>query len=80
VPEQILKQRLVTQGARTILQVLVRWSSLPLSLSTWEDGEALFQRFPAAPVWGQPGAKGGGVMTATVSDGEQVGIEEGATG
>jgi hypothetical protein len=28
--------------------------------ATWEDREALMQRFPAALVWGQPGAKGGG--------------------
>jgi hypothetical protein len=34
VPEHILKQRLVTRGARTILQVLVKWSALPPSLST----------------------------------------------
>jgi hypothetical protein len=59
VPEQILQQRLVTRGSRTVLQVLVKWSAWPSSLSTWEDKEALLQRFPAAPVWGQPGAKEG---------------------
>jgi hypothetical protein len=28
------------------LQVLIRWSRTPLELSTWEDEDALRQRFP----------------------------------
>jgi hypothetical protein len=31
VPKQLLKQRLVTRGARTVLHVLVKWSSLTSS-------------------------------------------------
>jgi len=30
-------------------------------LATWEDAEAIKQRFPASLAWGQAGAQGGGV-------------------
>jgi hypothetical protein len=46
-----------------VLQVLVKWSSLPESLATWEDLEALKQRFLKAPAWGQVVAYGGGNVT-----------------
>jgi hypothetical protein len=51
VPEMILNRRLVTRGIRSIHQVLVKWSSSPDSLATWEDLKALWQRFPEAPAW-----------------------------
>jgi hypothetical protein len=52
------------------LQGLVQWSLTPASLATWEDLEALKQRFHAALVWGQPGAyRGeGDVRTSTGND------------
>jgi hypothetical protein len=31
---------------------------MPRSLATWEDLEALKQRFPRAPAWGQAGSEG----------------------
>ena len=40
--------------------MLVQWSNLPPSLATWEDTEALRQRFPHAPAWGQAGLRRGG--------------------
>jgi transposase InsO family protein len=58
-PVAVLQRRVVTRGLRAISQGLIRWSSLPLSLATWEDLEPLKQRFPSAPAWGQAGAKGG---------------------
>lgn len=57
VPEKILQRRLRSRGLRTIPQVLVKWSSLPASLATWEDQEALQQQFPFAPAWGQAGSQ-----------------------
>jgi hypothetical protein len=41
VPEKVLQRRLVAHGVKTIMQVLIKWLSLPESLSTWEDMEAL---------------------------------------
>jgi hypothetical protein len=72
VPEKVLRQRLVSKGSRTVRQALIKWSALLESLSTWEDLEALKQRFPAAPTWGQAVAKGGGVTTTdAMPDGDR---------
>jgi hypothetical protein len=56
-----------------VIQVLVQWSSMPASLATWEDLEALRQKFPGAPDWGQSDflevcvwRGGGGGMSGTV--------------
>jgi hypothetical protein len=66
VPEQVLQRHLVARGKKFVMQVLVRWSSLPESLATWEDLDAIKQRFPAAPAWGRPASKeGGSVKKAT---------------
>jgi hypothetical protein len=59
-PAKLLQHRLVNRRAKTVLQVLVQWSSAPESLATWEDKEALHQHFPKALVWGQSGSLGGG--------------------
>ena len=45
--------------------MLVQWSNLPPSLATWEDTEALRQRFPRAPAWGQAGLRQGGDVSIT---------------
>jgi hypothetical protein len=65
VPLQILKTRLVACGTDQVAQVLVRWSWLPNSLSTWENRDALFQRFPGATAWGQVAIQGGESVNAT---------------
>jgi hypothetical protein len=44
-------------------QVLIKWSDSPESLATWEDLEALRQRFPLAPAWGQAGHAGEGPVS-----------------
>ena len=54
-PEQVLAKKMVSKGVHSVQQVLVKWSGWPASLATWEDMEALLQRFPAAPAWGQAG-------------------------
>jgi hypothetical protein len=46
VPERVMQRKLVSCGLRTIVQALIKWSSWPESLATWEDMEALRSRFP----------------------------------
>ena len=43
--------------------MLVRWSNLPIQLSTWKDEDALRQDFPRAPAWGQAVSQGGQDVT-----------------
>ena len=64
-PEQILAKKMVPKGVNSIQRVLVKWSAWPASLATWEDMEALRQRFPAAPAWGQAGPLHGGDVSTT---------------
>lgn len=37
VPEKVLRQRVVTKGTQSIIQVMVQWSDWPKELATWED-------------------------------------------
>lgn len=60
-PEQVLAKRMVTQGSSTVQQVLVKWSGWSDSLASWENMEALRQKFLAAPAWGQAGSQQGGM-------------------
>ncbi|WVZ58303.1 LOW QUALITY PROTEIN: hypothetical protein U9M48_008586, partial [Paspalum notatum var. saurae] len=46
---------------RSPFEVLVRWTSLPDSMATWEEEIDLRRRYPKAPAWGQAGIEGGGV-------------------
>ncbi|WVZ55602.1 hypothetical protein U9M48_006242 [Paspalum notatum var. saurae] len=68
-PVRILNKRFVQKGTSSVSQVLVQWSGWPESMATWEDHEALFHRFPAAPAWGHAGSKGGGDVTTAATDG-----------
>jgi hypothetical protein len=52
-PLQVLQHRTISRGGRQIDQVLIRWSHSDAALDTWEDEEALQQRFPKAAAWGQ---------------------------
>jgi hypothetical protein len=68
VPKKIMQHRLVNRGVNTIVQVLIKWSSLPESLATWEDLEAVQQHLPTAPAWGQAiSLRGGGGFNEDVS-------------
>jgi hypothetical protein len=60
IPMKILQRRVRATNHDVTPQVLVQWSNLPRSLATWEDAEALHQRFPRAPAWGQVGLRQGG--------------------
>jgi hypothetical protein len=59
IPVKILQRRIQATDQEVVPQVLVQWSNLPRSLATWEDAEALRQRFPRAPAWGQAGLRQG---------------------
>jgi len=61
IPVKVLDRRLVTHNNSLAFEILVKWSSGPLSMATWEDEETLKREFPAAPAWGQPVLKEGGM-------------------
>lgn len=65
LPEEILERRLVKKGNAAMLQVRIRWTNSPAEVSTWEDYEALKQRFPDAPAWGQAGTEGEANVTTS---------------
>lgn len=65
VPERILQKRVASTNSGVDLQALIQWSGLPAALATWEDVEALRQRFPHAPAWGQAGSYQGGDVSGT---------------
>ena len=63
IPVKILDRRLVTTNNKLSSQILVAWSSWPLSMAMWEDEVDLKTQFPAAPAWGQAGPQGGRDVT-----------------
>ena len=64
VPEAVLQRRLHPRRTGAVVQFLIKWSGLDAELATWEDAEAIQQRFPFAPAWGHAGSQGeGGVTT-----------------
>lgn len=65
IPLKVLQRRVGNSGASVVPQVLVQWSGLPRSLVTWEDLEALQQRFPRAPAWGQAVSSSAGDVSNT---------------
>lgn len=60
IPLKILQRRVSSSDHAIVPQALVQWSNLPRLLAMWEDLEALKQRFPRAPAWGQAGLQRGG--------------------
>jgi len=73
LPEEVLERRLVKKGGKAIPQALVKWSTLPTSLTTWEDWYVLQRRFPDQLAGGPASSEGGGgVMTGVSSQEESV--------
>ena len=63
-PEAVLDRRLVKKGNAAYLQVLIRWSSLPEKMATWQDYEVLRKQYLDATAWGQAVSRtDGNVMT-----------------
>jgi hypothetical protein len=63
LPVDILERRLQPHNGVAKPQVLVQWSHLPPTLTTWEDEDHLCQEFLRAPAWGQAGTQGRGSVT-----------------
>jgi hypothetical protein len=58
-PEQIIDKRLIKKGNAAVTQILVKWTSLPVELATWEDYYVLKSCYPTAAAWGQVVSQGG---------------------
>jgi hypothetical protein len=58
-PQCILDQRLTKKGNSAIVQILVKWTSLPATLATWEDYYVLKKRYPSAVAWGHVASQEG---------------------
>ena len=71
-PDEILDRRLIKKDNAAYLQVLIKWSTLPASLATWEDYDVLRQRFPDAAAWGQAATQGGASVTPGTSGEDDV--------
>ena len=68
IPEAVLQRRLVKKGVKAIPQALIKWSTLPPQMATWEDWYVLQARFPGVLAGGPASSEGGGdVMTAPAS-------------
>jgi hypothetical protein len=48
IPERVLQSRVHHRGHRDVKQLLIKWTNLDEELATWEDAEAITQRFPGA--------------------------------
>ena len=59
VPEHVLMSRLHQRGTHSVKKLLIKWSDLDEELATWEDVDAIMQRFLGAPAWGHAGTQGG---------------------
>jgi hypothetical protein len=65
--ELILDRLLSKKGNAVVTQILIKWTSLPNDLATWEDYEVVKHRYPTAAAWGHAASQGGSdVMTGTV--------------
>jgi hypothetical protein len=62
-PEAVLDRRLSKKGNSAVVQVLVKWSSLPLEMVTWEDYHVIIARIAGAAAWGQARASTGSIDT-----------------
>jgi hypothetical protein len=49
-PLEILDRRMVKRGNTSMVQVQVKWSSLPNEAATWEDYDVLRLRYPMAVI------------------------------
>ncbi|XBI43525.1 hypothetical protein VPH35_108289 [Triticum aestivum] len=66
-PEKVLARRMITRGKAKIPQVLIKWSSQPDALASWEDFFELRSRFPGAAAWGQAASEARGDVTDTAT-------------
>jgi hypothetical protein len=72
VPVQVLQSRMVHRSASQVNQVLIKWSKLHDALASWEDYEALKQKFPSVPAWHHAAFEGGGNVTPDAVAGKNI--------
>jgi hypothetical protein len=65
-PEAVLERRLSKKGNAVVVQVLVKWSSLPAEMATWEDYNVIKSRFLTAVASGHAESLGGGIVIVAV--------------
>jgi hypothetical protein len=61
--EEVLDRRLIKCANASYLQVLIKWTTLPASLATWEDYIMLHRCFPDAAAWEQAASRGDSRVT-----------------
>jgi hypothetical protein len=62
-PLEILDHRMVKKGNAAMVQVRIKWSSLPNEAATWEDYDVLRLRYPNAVIWEGVSSQGGANVT-----------------
>jgi hypothetical protein len=77
VPKRVLQHRW-TAGPHPLEQVLVKWSQMPLELSTWEPLLHLRQQFPRVPAWGHASSQEGGNVSAAVDAAPTADVTDGS--
>lgn len=65
-PIKILDRRMVKKGNTSMIQVLIKWSSLPQEAATWEDYDVLRLRYPTACIWEGATSQGEGIVITSV--------------
>jgi hypothetical protein len=69
VPSAILERRMVKKGSQALVQIKVRWGTLPVDAATWEDYEVLRRRYPEADLWDEAPSEEGDNVTPAAPDG-----------
>ncbi|WVZ79457.1 hypothetical protein U9M48_027033 [Paspalum notatum var. saurae] len=59
-PVAVIGRRVITHGSSPTSELLIQWSALPSSMTTWEQEEDVIRRFPYSAAWGQADFRGGG--------------------
>jgi hypothetical protein len=54
---------MVKKGNAAMVQVRIKWSSLPNEAATWEDYDVLRLRYPNAVIWEGVSSQGGANVT-----------------
>lgn len=62
-PENVLQRRTIRRPSGDVPQLLIKWSSWPEELATWEDEATIKLRFPEFTAWGQALSQGGENVT-----------------
>lgn len=59
----VLQRRTIHTPKGEVTQLLIKWTSWPEDLATWEDEPTFITRFPKHAAWGQAISQGEGDVT-----------------